>query len=132
MRRETMKIAIALFITAICGIGAYAQTNQRPRSVSSSQTQVVISDNARFELVAFGQQSVIKLDRYTGKTYLRNSGDRKWYLLNVRNGLPNQSGNTTPKYQIYDDGYYPLLLNNETGQTWILISESRSWEPLID
>jgi hypothetical protein len=128
-----MKIAIAFLIAAFCAVGSQAQTNQRPASVSSNQTRVVISDNARFELVFLGSSEVVKLDRYTGRTYLHVSGDRKWYPLSIRNGLPNEAGNTTPKYQIYnDDGYNRLLFNNETGQAWILVPQSRSWEPMID
>ncbi len=127
-----MKITFTLLIIFICGIGIFAQTGSRPRSVSGNQSQILISDNARFEIFSFSQtQLTIKLDRYTGKTFLYYvEGKRRWFLMEVRGGLPDESKNTIPKYEIIGEGDATFLFNNETGQSWIL--NLRTWEPVVD
>lgn len=127
-----MKIIFALFFTVICGIGVHAQIGSRPRNVPVNQSQIILSDNARFEIISLNQISLtVRLDRYTGKTYQYYvDGRRRWYPLEVRGGLPDESKNTTPKYQITGEGDSLFLLNNETGQSWIF--NVRTWEPVTD
>lgn len=124
-----MKIIIAFLISIICGLSIYSQTTTRPRNVNSSNPQIILSDTARYEIVIFNE-TIVKLDRYTGKTYFYYNQKRKWYLMDVRGGLPNQSANLTPRYQIYGEGESILLINNETGQSWVFYN--RTWEPVED
>lgn len=127
-----MKIIYTLIIVAFCSVAAYSQTASRT-SGGGGKTQIVISDNARFEIANLsGIQLpvVIKLDRYTGKTFQYAADRRRWFLIEVRGGLPDERGSQTPKYQIADEGDLVFLINNETGQTWIF--NVRTWEPVID
>lgn len=129
-----MKIIFALLIAFIGGVNAVSQTTTttpRVRTVSTSgNSQFLISDTARFEIVSIGEsQPVVRLDRYTGRTHIFEYARARWYVLDVRGGLPNQSGNTVPKYQIYNEGA-PILINNETGQSWFL--NIRTWIPILD
>jgi hypothetical protein len=127
-----MKIIFALFIGVLCGISVSAQISSRPRSVTGSQSQIILADNARYEIILLDQINLtVKLDRYTGKTYQYYvDGRRRWYPLEVRAGLPDESKNTTPKYQIIGEGDSVFLINNETGQSWIF--NVRTWEPVTD
>jgi len=125
-----MKIIIAFLISIICGLSIYSQTTTRPRSINRSNPQIILSDASRYEVISL-TDIIVKLDRYTGKTYFYYYyGKRKWYLMDVRGGLPNQSTNLTPRYQIYVEGEAILLINNETGQTWVFYN--RGWEPIED
>lgn len=124
-----MKITITFLILFFCAVGAYSQTTPRP-GVIKSDAQVILFDSARYEMVP-AALSVVRLDRYTGKTYYFEPPRGKWYLLEVRGGLPNEAGNVTPKYQIYNEGKeFSVLFNNETGQSWFL--NSRTWYPISD
>ena len=127
-----MKIILALFIGLICGISVFAQISSRPRSVAGSQSQIILPDNARYEIILFEQPNLtVKLDRYTGKTYQYYvDGRRRWYPLEVRAGLPDESKSTTPKYQITGEHDSVFLINSETGQSWIF--NIRTWEPVTD
>lgn len=127
-----MKIILALFFGAILAAGASAQTTSRPRNVPGGQSQILISDNARYEIISLNQANLtVKLDRYTGKTYnYYVDGRRRWSPLEVRGGLPDESKNTTPKYQIIDEGNDIFLLNIETGQSWVF--SVRTWELVTD
>lgn len=133
-----MKIIIALLVALLGVAAAAAQTATRPRSVAANQPPTLLSDNARFELVKLSDQTIapvtgaiVRLDRYTGRThYYSIDSKRRWALLGVRGGLPDETGNTTPKYQIFDDGSSIFLLNNDSGQSWILTG--RAWEPVAD
>jgi len=127
-----MKIILALFFSTVCIFTVHAQTSSRPRSVTSNQSQIVFSNNARFVVVPINQINLtVKLDRYTGKTFQYYiDGKRRWFPLEVRGGLPDESKNTTPKYQIDGEGDSIFLINIETGQTWIF--NVRTWEPVTD
>ncbi len=128
-----MKITFALFITIICAVGADAQTSPISGSVSINRPVVVLPDTARYQLVPMASYSTttVKLDRYTGKTYIYDLGRRKWFLLDVRGRLPTSSTNATPKYEIYAEWEnFNFLINTETGQTWIFVG--RTWEPITD
>lgn len=131
-----MKITTALLIGFVCGIAAYGQTSPVPATVNIPKPVTVLPDNARYKLVKLEYFSsvinngIIMLDRYTGKTSSYDPGKRKWYLLNVRGGLPASSSDT-PKYQFFSEGeYYTFLLNTETGQSWVLFAQT--WEPIAD
>lgn len=125
-----MKITIALFVVLIGSVHAFSQTNPAART-NGTRPRVVVSDTTRFELVTLSEQALtVRIDRYTGKTFVYGYGERKWFPLSVRGGLPNAAGNSTPKYDLYDEGSQVFLINNETGQTWIL--NVRSWEPILD
>jgi hypothetical protein len=128
-----MKIIIACLLVIFCCLGVYSQTTPRTRVVRGSNSQIVVSDSARFEIVRFNQFSVTaRLDRYTGKTSVYTvSGRRRWTPLEVSGGLPNEAASTTPKYQIYDDAENIFLMNNETGQSWIFYN-NLSWIPVAD
>ena len=129
-----MKIIIVLFISIICGIGADAQTGTRQRTVSGNQSQILFSDTARFEIILLKQpvQLTIKLDRYSGRTYgYVQDGGRRWFPLEVTDGLPNSFLNTLPVYQITGEGEQIFLFNNETGRSWIL-TNYRIWTPIRD
>ena len=124
-----MKIAITCLIIFFCAAGAFSQTTPRP-GIIKSDAQVILFDSARFEMIP-AESSIVKLDRFTGKTFYFEPSRRKWYLLEVRGGLPNEAGNVTPKYQIHTEGSgFPLLFNNETGQSWFL--DTRIWYPIPD
>lgn len=124
---KTITFLIVFFFS--CAVGAYAQTTPRP-GILKNDAPVILFDSARFEMVP-AASSVVKLDRFTGKTHYYEPLRKKWYLLEVRGGLPNEAGNVTPKYQIHaEDVGYPILFNNETGQTWFL--ENRIWYPIPD
>lgn len=118
-----MKIIFALTISILCGISAYSQNaNVRP--------QTILPDTARFQIFFLEPSSLaVKLDRYSGKTY-QYSNERRWYLLEVRGGLPVQTIGSTPRYEIYDEGDSLFLINQETGQSWIF--NVRTWEPIRD
>jgi len=132
-----MKLIISLLFTIICAVAISAQTTSRPR-VSGNNVAKILLDNARFEILKLGENApqTIKLDRYTGKTYLYGIGgglfsaNRKWFLLSVRGGLPAAPSDSMPRYEISEgvEGFF--LLNNETGQTWVLLE--RTWEPVLD
>jgi len=128
-----MKLTFIVLITVICTVGVYAQNNPVSGSIGINRPVVILPANARFQLVPviFYNFSFVKLDRYTGKTGLYEPQRRKWYPIDVRGGLPVASTNTTPKYELYNEGE-PILINTETGQTWFLNSYSRGWEPIPD
>lgn len=131
---DQMKITITfLIVFSFCVVGAYSQTTPRP-GIIKNDTQVILFDSARFEMIP-AAMSLIKLDRYTGKTFYFEPSRKKWYLLEVRGGLPNETGNVTPKYQIQTIGSnigseVSVLFNNETGQSWFL--DMRTWYPIPD
>ncbi len=128
-----MKISFSLLITIIFAVGAYAQTTSIAGNVNLNRPVTVLPDTARYQLVplvSFGA-TVVRLDRYTGKTYIYEQGRRKWFLLEVRGGLPAFSTQMHPRYEIYAESEgFNFLLNTETGQTWIL--NARTWEPVTD
>jgi hypothetical protein len=132
-----MKLIISLLITIICAVAIAAQTTSRPR-ISGNNTSNILLDSARFEIIKWEESTPqsIKLDRYTGKTYLYGIGggifnaSRKWFLLSVKGGLPAAPTDLLPRYNIYEGSEGLLLLNNETGQSWVLIN--RTWEPVLD
>lgn len=128
-----MKITFSLLIIVICAVGASAQNNPVSGSIGINRPVVVVAATTRYQLVSvnFYNFSLIKLDRFTGKTYLYEPTRRKWYPIDVRGGLPVASTNTTPKYEIYSEGE-PIMINTETGQTWFLNSYTRGWEPIPD
>jgi hypothetical protein len=126
-----MKITFILIFIIICGISVYPQNNPTSGNVRNNKPQIILSDTARYEIVFLSQIPLtVKLDRYTGKTYQYFNEKRKWYLLEVRGGLPSAAANLTPTYQICDDGEFNILINNETGQSWVF--NVRNWEPVTD
>ena len=126
-----MKIIFALLIGLACGVGAYAQDNSVPEKVIIGNPVIILPDTARYQLIRFSSDVLVKFDRYTGKTFFYDRNGVRWRLLDVRGGLPAGTG-TTPKYQIYNEGeYYPLLINNETGQTWYFDRFS-TWTPIAN
>lgn len=126
-----MKIVLALLGSLVCGVCAYAQTGKLPQDVNISRPVIVLPETARYQIIPIIQFGLhVKLDRYSGKTYQYDPGRARWYLLNVRGGLPTAGSNLTPRYQIYDVDNFIFLINNETGQTWILVT--RTWEPIAD
>jgi hypothetical protein len=129
-----MKIIISLLMTIVCGIGATAQTGAVPENINIPKPLVILPETARFQILIMYTQigEVFKLDRQTGKTYVYNAGRVKWILLDVRGGLPAVPNTSAPRYQIYDtgSGYYPFLINSDTGQSWFLVT--RTWEPITD
>jgi hypothetical protein len=123
---KTITFLIVFFFS--CAVGAYSQNTPRPGIVKGGG-QAILFDSARFEMFP-AEMSVVRLDRFTGKTHYYEPQRRRWYLLEVRGGLPNEAGNVTPKYQINTEGGSPILFNNETGQSWFL--EMRIWYPIPD
>jgi hypothetical protein len=93
-----MKIIIALLIGLACGVGANAQNNPAPEN--TNKPLIILPDTARYQLLRLGVGSVIKLDRFTGKTYIYDLlARRKWLPLVVRGGLPPSPSTTaTAKY----------------------------------
>lgn len=135
-RRDYMKLTISLLIAIICAVSLPAQTTTRARITGNNQSTILL-DSARFQILKLGENppQSIKLDRYTGKTYFYGisgvfNASRKWILLSVRGGLPVAPQDSVPRYEIYEGVESFFLLNNETGQSWILLD--RNWEPVVD
>jgi len=129
-----MKLIFTLLIVIVCGAGVFAQnTAPNPRRINGTPTQILLTDTARYEIIAETGTQLMKLDRYTGKTYWIGStgfmGKRKWIRYDVVGGLPT-STDQTPKYQIISESSLLLLFNTETGQTW-MFTGSR-WELIPD
>ncbi|MBS1796048.1 MAG: hypothetical protein JSS81_19510 [Acidobacteria bacterium] len=128
-----MKMFLALALVSLAGLAAFGQTSP---PAPNNEKRALLPDTARFELILTGSTS-IRLDRYTGRSFyytteggLFSQGGRKWRIFVVRGGLPAAAGTLTPVYQIYDHGYNIFLINNQTGQTWIL--NGQTWEPVTD
>jgi len=127
-----MKTVIALLIGLVCGVGAYAQNNSFPEKVIIGSPVLVLPDTARYQLIRFSSEILVKFDRFTGKTFAYDRNGNRWRLLDVRGGLPAGAPGTTPQYQIYNEGEnYPLLINNETGQTWYF-NGFTTWTPITN
>lgn len=131
-----MKTTFAVLIIAICAVGAFAQDTRVSGSIYTNKPLVILPENARFQLVMLATygNNVIRLDRFTGKTHIFEIMERKWYVIQVRGGLPAASTNGMPKYEIYgsEGDRSGFLINIETGQTWVLDINSRTWFQIPD
>ena len=102
-----MKITFTLLIIIICVISAYAQNSPANGNVNINRPVVILSDTARYQIIKLDYtNAIVKLDRFTGKTYVCDYNRRKWQLLEVKGGLPAVATSTAPKYQIYSEGEY--------------------------
>lgn len=130
-RRNQMKITFSFLISIFCCLFVYSQQSPVPQDLGGGNSRLICSDTARYQIILFNQGALtVKLDRYTGRTYQYSNERRRWYLLEVRGGLPSGAANSAPKYRIYEAEQLYFLLNEETGQTWVF--NIRTWEPVVD
>jgi hypothetical protein len=81
---------------------------------------------------------------FTGETYYSDYGfyrsetSKRWNLIKVAGGFPDESSSVKSKYRVYGQATHQAgidffyLLNTETGQTWISDTAFQYWHPLPD